>query len=246
MAKDNEIAIKVENVTKSFKLFYDKPSTLKERLVFWNKKKADLHTVLKDINLEIKKGETVALIGTNGSGKSTLLKLMTKIIYPTKGKIITNGKLTSLLELGAGFHPDFTGRENIYFNASIFGLTKQEIDARLNEIIEFSELGEFIDSPVRTYSSGMYMRLAFSVAINVDAEILLIDEILAVGDQHFQEKCFDKLKSLKEQGKTIVIVSHSLGSVKKICDRAVWLFEGEIKMDGDSKKVIDEYLKVCG
>lgn len=246
MQKENDIAIKVENVTKTFKLFYDKPSTLKERLVFWNKKKADVHTVLEDISLDIKKGETVALIGVNGSGKSTLLKLMTKIIYPTQGKITTNGKLTSLLELGAGFHPDFTGRENIYFNAAIFGLTKQEIDKRLDTIIEFSELGEFIDSPVRTYSSGMYMRLAFSVAINVDAEILLIDEILAVGDQHFQEKCFDKLKSLKEQGKTIVIVSHSLGSVKKICDRAVWLFEGEIKMDGDSTKVIDEYLKVCG
>lgn len=175
MQKENDIAIKVENVTKTFKLFYDKPSTLKERLVFWNKKKADVHTVLEDISLDIKKGETVALIGVNGSGKSTLLKLMTKIIYPTKGKITTNGKLTSLLELGAGFHPDFTGRENIYFNAAIFGLTKQEIDKRLDTIIEFSELGEFIDSPVRTYSSGMYMRLAFSVAINVDAEILLID-----------------------------------------------------------------------
>lgn len=214
MTKKDDIAIKVENVTKSFKLFYDKPSTLKERLVFWNRKKADLHTVLKDINLEIKKGEVVALIGVNGSGKSTLLKLMTKIIYPTKGKIITDGKLTSLLELGAGFHPDFTGRENIYFNASIFGLTKQEIDNRLDDIIEFSELGEFIDSPVRTYSSGMYMRLAFSVAINVDAEILLIDEILAVGDQHFQDKCFAKLEELKTSGKTIVIVTHSLGSVK--------------------------------
>lgn len=246
MAKDNEIAIKVENVTKSFKLFYDKPSTLKERLVFWNKKKADLHTVLKDINLEIKKGETVALIGTNGSGKSTLLKLMTKIIYPTKGELITNGKLTSLLELGAGFHPDFTGRENIYFNAAIFGLTKQEIDARLNEIIEFSELGEFIDSPVRTYSSGMYMRLAFSVAINVDAEILLIDEILAVGDQRFQEKCFSKLEELKESGKTIVIVTHNLCSVKKLCNRAVWLYEGKIRMDGNDDEVINEYLKVCG
>lgn len=246
MAKDNEIAIKVENVTKSFKLFYDKPSTLKERLVFWNKKKADLHTVLKDINLEIKKGETVALIGTNGSGKSTLLKLMTKIIYPTKGKITTNGKLTSLLELGAGFHPDFTGRENIYFNAAIFGLTKQEIDSRLNEIIEFSELGEFIDSPVRTYSSGMYMRLAFSVAINVDAEILLIDEILAVGDAHFQEKCFAKLEELKNSGITIVIVTHSLGSVKQLCNRAVWLYEGKIRMDGNDDEVIDEYMKVCG
>ena len=246
MTKENNIAIKVENVTKAFKLFYDKPSTLKERLVFWNKKKADEHVVLKNVSLDIKKGETVALIGVNGSGKSTLLKLMTKIIYPTKGKITTYGKLTSLLELGAGFHPDFTGRENIYFNAAIFGLTKQEIDARLNEIIEFSELGEFIDSPVRTYSSGMYMRLAFSVAINVDADILLIDEILAVGDAHFQDKCFAKLEELKNSDKTIVIVSHSLGAIKKLCNRAVWLHDGEIRMDGTDEKVIDEYMKVCG
>ena len=246
MTKENDIAIKVENVTKSFKLFYDKPSTLKERLVFWNKKKAEEHTVLKNISLNIKKGETVALIGVNGSGKSTLLKLMTKIIYPTKGKITTNGKLTSLLELGAGFHPDFTGRENIYFNAAIFGLTKQEIDNRLDKIIEFSELGEFIDSPVRTYSSGMYMRLAFSVAINVDAEILLIDEILGVGDQHFQEKCFAKLEELKNSGITIVIVTHSLGSVKQLCNRAIWLFNGEVRIDGKDEEVIDEYLKVCG
>ncbi|MBE6161599.1 MAG: ABC transporter ATP-binding protein [Firmicutes bacterium] len=242
----SSLAIKVENVTKKFKLFYDKPSTLKERLVFWNKKKADEHVVLDDISMEIQKGETVALIGVNGSGKSTLLKMMTKIIYPNKGKITTYGKLTSLLELGAGFHPDFTGRENIYFNASIFGLTKSEIDARLNRIIEFSELGEFIDSPVRTYSSGMYMRLAFSVAINVDADILLIDEILAVGDQHFQEKCYAKLQELKKSGKTIVIVSHSLNSVKKLCDRAVWIHEGRVRRDGNSTDVIEEYMKVCG
>lgn len=244
--KNNDIAIKVINMTKSFKLFYDKPNTLKERLVFWNRKKADKRVVLDNINLEVKKGDTVALIGTNGSGKSTLLKLMTKIIYPTSGKIVVNGKLTSLLELGAGFHPDFTGRENIYFNASIFGLTAAEIDKRVNKIIEFSELEEFIDSPVRTYSSGMYMRLAFSIAINVDADILLIDEILAVGDQHFQEKCFKKLQQLKDDKKTIVIVSHSLDSVKKLCDRAVWLYDGKIKMDGDTAKVIEEYLKQCG
>ena len=244
--KSSNIAIKVENMTKSFKLFYDKPNTLKERLVFWNRKKADTRTVLDNINIEIKKGDTVALIGTNGSGKSTLLKLMTKIIYPTFGKITVNGKLTSLLELGAGFHPDFTGRENIYFNSSIFGLTAAEIDKRVDKIIEFSELEEFIDSPVRTYSSGMYMRLAFSIAINVDADILLIDEILAVGDQHFQEKCFKKLQQLKDDKKTIVIVSHSLDSVKKLCDRAIWLYEGKVKMDGDTSKVIDEYLKKCG
>lgn len=243
---DTETAIKVDNVYKKFKLVYDKPFTLKERLIFWKNKKVNYHEVLKNINLDIKKGETVALIGVNGSGKSTLLKLMTKIIYPTKGKITTNGKVTSLLELGAGFHPDFTGRENIYFNASIFGLTAAEIDKRIDDIIEFSELGEFIEAPVRTYSSGMYMRLAFSVAINVDADILLIDEILAVGDQHFQDKCFEKLHELKKSDKTIVIVSHSLDSIKKLCDRGVWIYEGEIRKDGNIKEIIDEYLKVCG
>lgn len=238
-------AIKVENMTKQFKIHSDKPMTLKERLVSLRNNKVIRRTVLENINLEIKKGETVALIGTNGSGKSTLLKLMTKIIYPNKGKITTKGKLTSLLELGAGFHPDFTGRENIFFNASIFGLTAKEIDARVPEIIEFSELENFIDTPVRTYSSGMYMRLAFSVAINVDAEILLIDEILAVGDQHFQEKCFNKLHELKKSGKTIVIVSHSLEAVKDLCDRAIWIYEGKVRMDGKTDEVIDEYLKVC-
>ena len=168
---------------------------------------------------------------------------MTKIIYPNKGKIITNGKLTSLLELGAGFHPDFSGRENIYFNASIFGLTRKEIDSRIQKIIEFSELEGFIDNPVRTYSSGMYMRLAFSVAINVDADILLVDEILSVGDQHFQEKCFKKIEELKEQGKTIVIVTHTMGAVERFCTRAVWLHEGKVRMDGDTKTVVEEYLK---
>lgn len=244
--KKSDIAIDVNHVTKTFKLYSDKPQTLKERLVRGWKNKTEERTVLKDINIEIDKGETVALIGVNGSGKSTLLKLMTKIIYPNKGILKTYGKLTSLLELGAGFHPDFTGRENIYFNAAIFGLTKKEIDDRLQSIIEFSELGDFIDSPVRTYSSGMYMRLAFSVAINVDAEILLIDEILAVGDQHFQDKCFAKLEELAKSNMTIVIVSHSLDSIKKLCNRAIWINEGKVAMDGKCSEVIDEYLKVCG
>ncbi len=246
MTKEDNIVIKVEKVTKKFKIYYDKAKTLKEVLIFWKKKeKPEERTVLEEINLEIKKGETVALIGVNGSGKSTLLKLMTKIIYPTKGKITTKGKLTSLLELGAGFHDDFTGRENIYFNASIFGLTKKEIEEKVEDIIEFSELGEFIDNPVRTYSSGMYMRLAFSVAINVNAEILLIDEILAVGDQHFQDKCFDKLRELRDSDKTIVIVSHSLDSIKKLCTRAIWINKGHVQMDGEVDKVIEQYLKEC-
>ena len=241
--KDSVDRIMVNNVSKIFYVFMDKANSLKEKMLFWKRNSRETREVLKDVSLTIKNGEAVALIGVNGSGKSTLLKLMTKIIYPTKGEIITNGKLTSLLELGAGFHPDFSGRENIYFNASIFGLTKKQIDARLEEIIEFSELRDFIDNPVRTYSSGMFMRLAFAVAINVDADILLVDEILSVGDQHFQEKCLNKMKELKAQGKTMVFVTHSLGSARELCDRAVWLNKGRIQLDGDVNEVIDEYLK---
>lgn len=241
--KDSVDRIIVNNVSKIFYVFMDKANSLKEKMLFWKRNKRETREVLKDVSLTIKNGEAVALIGVNGSGKSTLLKLMTKIIYPTKGEIITNGKLTSLLELGAGFHPDFSGRENIYFNASIFGLTKKQIDARLEEIIEFSELRDFIDNPVRTYSSGMFMRLAFAVAINVDADILLVDEILSVGDQHFQEKCLNKMKELKAQGKTMVFVTHSLGSARELCDRAVWLNKGHIQLDGNVNEVIDEYLK---
>lgn len=243
----SEYNIIVDNVNKTFNVYLDKANTLKEKLLFlFSRNRKEKREVLKGIDLKIKKGEVVALIGTNGSGKSTLLKLMTKIIYPNKGKITTEGKLTSLLELGAGFHQDFSGRENIYFNASIFGLTKKEIDDRLEEIIDFSELRPFIDNPVRTYSSGMFMRLAFAVAINVDADILLIDEILSVGDEHFQNKCFNKMLELKESGKTMVFVTHNMQSVKKLCDRAVWLYDGKIKMDGDTNEVVDEYLKQTG
>ncbi len=240
---NKNIAISVQNMTKWFKVIYDKPNTLKERLISFGKSKSQKRVVLEQINVEIPKGQSVALIGSNGSGKSTLLKLMTQIIFPNKGEITVDGKLTSMLELGAGFHPDFTGRENIYFNASIFGLTRKDIDKRLAEIIDFSELGGFIDNPIRTYSSGMYMRLAFSVAINVDADILLIDEILAVGDQHFQEKCFQKLRDLKEEGKTIVIVTHSLESIRDLCDRGLWINHGHIELDGPVGEVIDTYVE---
>ncbi|MFR1380206.1 MAG: ABC transporter ATP-binding protein [Clostridium neonatale] len=234
--------IKVDNVYKSFKIYYDRGQSFKERILFRNRNRHEVHEVLKGVSLSIKKGEVVGLIGENGSGKSTLLKLMTKIIYPDKGSIKIKGKVSSLLELGAGFHPDMTGRENIYTNASIFGLTKKEIDDRLEKIIEFSELEEFIDNPVRTYSSGMYMRLAFSVAINVDADILLVDEILAVGDASFQAKCFNKMQELKHEGKTIVIVSHDTGSIERLCDRAVWIDEGLKKKDGIPHDVIALYL----
>ena len=244
--KKSENVIIVDKVYKDFKIYYDKANSLKEKLLFWNRNRADRLHILKGISLTIKKGESVGLIGTNGSGKSTLLKLMTKIIYPNKGKITIHGKLASLLELGAGFHPDFSGRENIYFNASIFGMTKKEIDARLDQIIAFSELEEFIDNPVRTYSSGMYMRLAFAVAINVDADILLVDEILAVGDQHFQEKCHNKMKKKKKEGKTIVIVSHDMKMIKEFCDKAVWLKNGKIEMQGNTNEVVKKYLEICG
>jgi len=243
MNDKEEYKIIVDDVYKTFNVYLDKANTIKEKLLFlFSRNRKEKREVLKGINLKIKEGEVVALIGTNGSGKSTLLKLMTKIIYPNKGKIITNGKITSLLELGAGFHPDFSGRENIYFNASIFGLTKKQIDDRIEDIIEFSELKSFIDNPVRTYSSGMFMRLAFAVAINVDADILLIDEILSVGDEHFQNKCFEKMRELKNQGKTMVFVTHNMRAVTELCDRAVWLYQGQIKEDGDTEKVIKDYI----
>ena len=219
---------------------------MKERLANLKRNKKKKHVVLNDINLDIKKGDSVALIGVNGSGKSTLLKLMNKIIYPEKGKIEINGKVSSMIELGAGFNTDFTGRENIYFNASMYGLGKKDVDPIIDKIIDFSELGEFIDTPVRTYSSGMYMRLAFSIAVNVQADILLIDEILAVGDAHFQTKCLNKMKELKAEGKTMVFVSHSVSQVKSFCDKAVWIREGSIVMYDETDKVLDKYMEEQG
>lgn len=188
----------------------------------------------------------MGLIGHNGCGKSTILKLLTRIMYPDSGTIEMRGRVSSLIELGAGFHPDMSGRENIYINASIFGLTKKEIDNRMKDIITFSELEEFIDNPVRTYSSGMYMRLAFAVAINVRADILLIDEILAVGDANFQAKCFEKLRWMKASGTTIVIVSHSLGQIEQICDRSIWIDNGKIRENGNPAQVHPIYLDYMG
>lgn len=235
-------AIEVKDVQKSFKVYRDKPTTLGERLIFWKKNKFENRPILKGISFTVDKGEAVGLIGSNGCGKSTTLKLLTKIIYPTSGEIIINGKVSALIELGAGFHPDMSGRENIYINASIFGLTRKEIDSKLEQIIEFSGLEDFIDNPVRTYSSGMYMRLAFAVAINVEADILFIDEILSVGDAAFQEKCFKKLFEIKEKGTTIIIVSHSLGQIEQICNRSIWIKNGRIEMDGTPKEVHKKYL----
>lgn len=235
-------AIEVRDVTKKFKVFLDKGHTLKEVALFRNRRQYQEREVLKGISFEVKKGEAVGLIGQNGCGKSTTLKLLTRIMYPDAGTIEMEGRVSSLIELGAGFHPDMSGRQNIYTNASIFGLTRKEIEKRMDDIIAFSELHEFIDNPVRTYSSGMYMRLAFAVAINVDADILLIDEILAVGDAAFQAKCFNRLREIKAAGTTIVIVSHSMGQIEQICDQAIWIKDGEIEEQGSPRTVIQTYM----
>lgn len=237
-----ENAIEVKHITKSFKVYLDKGSTIKEKVLFQNRRRYEERQVLKDISFDVKKGEAIGLIGHNGCGKSTTLKLLTRIMYPDSGTIEMAGRVSSLIELGAGFHPDMSGRENIYINASIFGLSKKEIDRRLDDIIAFSELEDYIDNPVRTYSSGMYMRLAFSVAINVDADILLIDEILAVGDVAFQAKCFNRLREIKKAGTTIVIVSHSLSQIEQICERSIWIREGEIREEGAPRIVDPKYM----
>lgn len=237
-----ENAIEVKNVKKSFRVYLDKGNTMKEKVLFKNRRKYEDREVLKGISFDVKKGEAIGLIGHNGCGKSTTLKLLTKIMYPDSGTIEMRGRVSSLIELGAGFHPDMSGRENIYINASIFGLSKKEIDSRLDDIIAFSELEDFIDNPVRTYSSGMYMRLAFSVAINVDADILLIDEILAVGDVSFQAKCFNRLREIKSTGTTIVIVSHSLPQIEQICERSIWIHEGLIREEGSPRIVDPKYM----
>ena len=197
---------------------------------------------MHDISFDVKKGEALAIIGRNGSGKSTILKLLTKIIRPNKGTIETKGRISCLIELGAGFHPDMSGRENIYINASIFGLNKKEVDERMQSILDFSEIEEHIDERVRDYSSGMYMRLAFAIAINVNADILIIDEILAVGDIAFQKKCMDKIEELKRNGVTIVLVTQSPDQAASICDRVLWIDNSKIRMLGDKGSVCQTYI----
>ena len=238
-----ENAIEVHDLKKKFKVYYDKGRSFQEKVMFRNRNRYEERWVLNGISFNIRKGDAVGLIGHNGCGKSTTLKLLAGILYPDAGSVRLAGRISSLLELGAGFHPDMSDRENIYINASIFGLTKTEIDRRLDDIIEFSELEHYIDNPVRTYSSGMYMRLAFSVAINVDADILLIDEILAVGDVNFQTKCFNKLMEIRAKGTTIVLVSHSPEQIERICTKSIWLQNGLIRMEGNSRKVHKAYLE---
>ena len=242
-AEKAPVVIDVQHVSKKFRVYPDKGNTLKERVLFSKRRKHEDHWVLRDVSFQVRQGEAVGLIGENGCGKSTTLKMLTRILYPDSGTITMNGRVSSLIELGAGFHPDLSGRENIYTNASIFGLKRKEIDGRMKEIIAFSELGEAIDNPVRTYSSGMYMRLAFSVAISVNADILLIDEILAVGDAAFQAKCFTKMQEIKARGTTIVIVSHALTQIEQICERSIWINNGKIEMEGSPRDVHPHYME---
>lgn len=234
-------AIQVHDVAKRFKIYYDRNRTLKERLLFRKRNRYDERWVLKDVSFDIEQGEAVGLVGENGCGKSTTLKLLSRILFPDRGAISVNGRVSCLIELGAGFHPDMNGIENIYLNAAMFGVGRKETSKRLDRIIAFSELEPFIENPIRTYSSGMYMRLAFSVAINVDADVLLIDEILAVGDMNFQEKCLARLREIKECGATIVIVSHSLGQIEAFCGRSIWIDDGRVQADGAPEETHARY-----
>lgn len=240
----SDIAIKVNQLSKMYKL-YDKPiDRLKESLGFTRKILYREHYALNDVSFEIKRGETVGIIGTNGSGKSTILKIITGVLNPTKGSVKVNGRISALLELGAGFNMEYTGIQNIYLNGTMMGFTKEEVDKKLDSIIEFADIGEFINQPVKTYSSGMFVRLAFAVAINIEPEILIVDEALSVGDVFFQAKCYKKFEDFKKEGKTILFVSHDLSSIGKYCDRVVLLNKGTKLCEGDPKEIIDVYKKV--
>ncbi|EGT0014601.1 ATP-binding cassette domain-containing protein [Clostridium perfringens] len=233
------VAIRVKDLTKKYKLYQKRSERLAN--AFGKEKNIKEFYALKGVSFEINKGECVGIIGHNGAGKSTLLKLLTGVAFPTSGEIEINGRLASMLELGSGFNPELTGMENIYFNGSLNGLTKEEIDGKLKDILEFADIGNFIEQPVKNYSSGMFARLAFAVAINVDPDILIVDEILSVGDVGFQVKCMEKFNEFKKKGKTILYVSHGLGTVKKFCDRAIWLQKGEVVDDGNSVIVVERY-----
>lgn len=238
---NNDNAVEVSHVYKEFST-HRRANTLKDLIVYHERNKIDnKHHVLNDISFTVKKGEALGIIGRNGSGKSTMLKLLTKILRPDKGKIETNGKIACLIELGAGFHPDMTGRENVYINASIFGIPKKTVDERYDDIVEFAGIGDFMDERIRNYSSGMYLRLAFAVAINVDADILLVDEILAVGDIQFQKKCLDRLDEFRKNGGTIVLVTHSVEQAISMCDNVMWIDQGTIRDYGDPEKVCKNY-----
>ena len=238
---DSSVAISVQNLQKHFVLSHSGAASLKTALLWWKRRRLEKLDVLKGINLTIQKGECVALVGRNGAGKSTLLALLSKIYKPTAGHVEVSGRIAPLLELGAGFHPDLTGLENILFNGMILGLTRKEVNERIDAIVEFSELQSHIDAPVRTYSSGMLARLGFSVAIHVDADILIVDEVLAVGDYAFEQKCYDFISQFRAKGGTILFVSHNPESVQRVADRCVWLVDGQVKMDGSPQEVLSAY-----
>lgn len=233
--------IEISNVKKIYKLYRQPFDRVKETFGRNKKKYYQEFYALNDINFSVDKGETVGFVGRNGSGKSTLLKILTGVLQPTEGQVQVRGKVSALLELGAGFNAEFTGRENIYLNGTIMRISREEMDRRVPEILKFADIGEFIDQPVKTYSSGMFVRLAFAVAVHVDPEILIIDEALAVGDTRFQLKCMDKFKEFQERGKTILFVSHDVHAIKRFCKRTIWLNQGRMVMEGDTDLVTDQY-----
>ena len=239
-----DIAIKINHVSKMYKL-YNKPSDrFKEALGLSKEKKYKEHYALNDVSFDVKRGETVGIIGTNGSGKSTILKIITGVLNPSGGNVEVNGRISALLELGAGFNNEYTGLENVYLNGTMIGFSKEEIDERLQDILDFADIGDFINQPVKTYSSGMFVRLAFAVAINIDPEILIVDEALSVGDVFFQAKCYHKFEEFKKNGKTILFVSHDLSSINKYCDRVVLLNKGDKLAEGEPKDMINMYKKL--
>lgn len=240
----SQAVIKVRGVSKLYKL-YDKPmDRLKESLGLTRKKKYTEHYALRDVDFQVEKGETVGIIGTNGSGKSTILKIITGVLNPTRGDIEINGRISALLELGAGFNMEYTGIENVYLNGTMIGFTKEEVDEKLQDILDFADIGDFVNQPVKTYSSGMFVRLAFAVAINIEPEILIVDEALSVGDVFFQAKCYKKFEEFKKMGKTVLFVSHDLGSIAKYCDRVILLNKGVKCAEGNPKEIIDMYKKL--
>ena len=240
----SEAAIKVEHVTKVYKLYNKPVDRLKESLGLTKKQLSKDHYALNDISFDVKKGETVGIIGTNGSGKSTILKIITGVLNPTSGDIQVNGRISALLELGAGFNMEYTGLENVYLNGTMIGFSKEEIDAKLQDILDFADIGDFVYQPVKTYSSGMFVRLAFAIAINVDPEILIVDEALSVGDVFFQAKCFRKINEIKERGTTILLVTHDMGSIIRYCDRVVLLNKGNFVGCGAPGEMVDLYKKI--
>ncbi len=235
------IALRVDDVTKTFRIHHERASSLKQFIASGGRNRYEEFFALRNVSFDVQVGEAVGVIGHNGSGQSTLLQCMAKILTPNAGSIDVRRKMAALLELGAGFHQELSGRDNVFLNAAILGMSRTEIAARFDEIVDFSGLHDFIDTPVKTYSSGMYVRLAFAVAINVDPDLLLIDEILAVGDVTFQKKCMEKFVDFRTQGRTLVLVTHDASTVREFCDRAIWLDHGVLRRDGDPAEVVDEY-----